>query len=132
MIYKMFNLTSQYCSIFHGCIMVVTWFSDGQRSYNTMVGIDTNHGSTLFTVAIICLWTIATISQKKSNQETQLIPCYKHCFCLHFVFPFKKRQQKMGTVIKCLWLIIRWAAVRKAWFTRFITIKHHEKCSRQL
>ena len=32
--------------------MVVTWFSDGQPSYNTMVDIDTNmvnHVSTLFT-----------------------------------------------------------------------------------
>ena len=34
--------------------MVVTWFSDGQPSYNTMVDIDTNmfnHVSTLFTTA---------------------------------------------------------------------------------
>ena len=34
--------------------MTVTWFSDGQPSYNTMVDIDTNmfnHVSTLFTTA---------------------------------------------------------------------------------
>ena len=34
--------------------MTVTWFSDGQPSYNTMVDIDTNmfnHVSTLFTIA---------------------------------------------------------------------------------
>ena len=33
---------------------MVTWFSDGQPSYNTMVDIDTNmfnHVSTLFTTA---------------------------------------------------------------------------------
>ena len=40
--------------VFHGYIMTVTWFSDGQPSYNTMVDIDTNmfnHVSTLFTTA---------------------------------------------------------------------------------
>ena len=34
--------------------MTVTWFSDGQPSYNTMVDIDANmfnHVSTLFTTA---------------------------------------------------------------------------------
>ena len=40
--------------VFHGYIMTVTWFSDGQPSYNTMVDIDTNmfnHVSTLLTTA---------------------------------------------------------------------------------
>ena len=40
--------------LFHGYIMVGTWFSDGQPSYNNMVDIDTdmvNHVSTLFTTA---------------------------------------------------------------------------------
>ena len=44
-----FNLT-----VLHGCIMVVTWFSDGQPPYDTMVDTDTNmvnHVSTLFTAA---------------------------------------------------------------------------------
>ena len=40
--------------VFSGYIMVVTWFSDDQPSYNTMVDIDTNmvhHVSTLFATA---------------------------------------------------------------------------------
>ena len=40
--------------VFGGHIMVVTWFSDDQPSYNTMVDIDTNmvhHVSTLFATA---------------------------------------------------------------------------------
>ena len=37
--------------LFHGCIIVVTWFSEDQPSYNTMADADTNkvnHVSTLF------------------------------------------------------------------------------------
>ena len=40
--------------VFHGYIMTVIWFSDGQPSHNTMADIDTNmfnHVSTLFTTA---------------------------------------------------------------------------------
>ena len=44
--------------VFHDYIMVVTWFSYGRPSYNTMVDIDTNmvnHVSTLFTTAGMAL-----------------------------------------------------------------------------
>ena len=52
--------------------MTVTWFSDGQPSYNTMVDIDTNmfnHVSTLFTTAGQGTVTLLTDQQYPLNRQ---------------------------------------------------------------